>query len=168
MNTPPENEFAQLRALLSLKRHEQPPPGYLHRFPDEVIRSLKAERRRRVQSDGSKDAPLWILRFIERLQARPALAGAVGAGLCALMIGGIIINEKGERQPAGMPSLLSEITPATPAALPSAGMGSSAGAFQPVTADAGVTLVASNNLQPTPTLFDSIPGLDISTVGHQP
>ena len=87
MNTPPENDFAQLRRLLSIKSHEQPPPGYLHRFSTEVISALKAERQARTRSAGSQNAPFWILRFLEQLQARPALAGAVGAGLCALVIG---------------------------------------------------------------------------------
>jgi hypothetical protein len=167
MNTHPEDDFAQLRRLLSLKRHEAPPPGYLHRFPAEVISSLKAERQGRRQSARSENGPAWILRFVERLQARPALAGVVGAGLCALMIGGVVVNEKGGQRPTAMPSLLSEITTAPQ---PTAGAGSDVGAFQPVTADVTGTLIASNNLQgsPSPSLFDSIPGIDTATVGHQP
>jgi hypothetical protein len=167
MNTPPKDDFAQLRRLLSIKRHEQPPPGYLHRFPAEVISSLKAERRSRKPSGASESVPLWIQHFFERLQARPALSGALGAGLCVLMIGGIVLNEQGTRQPNPMPSLLSEITPA---AQPASDMGSSARAFQPVTAEGTGTLMASNSFQGSPgsSLFDSIPGIDTATVGHRP
>lgn len=166
MNTPPENDFAQLRRLLRVKRHEQPPPGYLHQFPAEVISALKAERQSHKQSGSSENGPLWIMRFLERLQARPAFAGALGAGLCALMIGGVILNEKGAARPTPMPSLLSEITPV---AQPAAGAGIG-GAFQPVTADATSTLMASNSFQgsPSPSLFDSIPGIDTARVGYQP
>ena len=63
-----------------------------------------------------------------------------------------------------MPSLLSEVTPsAQPAPLSE----SSSMVFRPVTADSAIPLMASNTLQATPTLFDSIPGLDTATVGYR-
>ena len=64
MNTTPENDFAEVRRLLILKRHEQPPPGYFHHFSGHVIASLSEERTTRV--DGSESLPNWILRFLER------------------------------------------------------------------------------------------------------
>ena len=167
MKTPPENDFAQLRRLLSLKSHEQPPPGYFNNFPSDIIASIKAERRGRRRSEASGTGPLWILRFLEQLQAKPALAGVVGAGLCALVIGGIIVNEQGSKRPAAMPSLLTEMVPeAQPAAASAQPLPM---VFQPVMADATISLMASNNLQPAPatSLFDAIPDLDTQTVGHR-
>ena len=170
MNTPPENDFAELRRLLSVKRHEQPPPGYFNNFSREVIASLKAERSRPTRSARSADGPLWIVSFLERLQARPALSGALGAGLCALAIGGIVLNEGNTRPPSLMPSLLSEVTTGAQPAVDAETLGMTlAPAFQPVMANSPTILVASNNLQssPNPTLFDSFPGLDTAPVGYR-
>jgi hypothetical protein len=168
MNTPPENDFKELRRLLSLKRHEQPPPGYFHRFSTEVIASLKAERVASRRSHRGESAPRWIGNLLEMLQARPAFAGAVATGLCALAIGGIVLYESDSQKPAPLPSLLTEVTPV---ALPVASQSSapvSPVAFQPVTAEMGTPLLmASNQLQATPTLFDSVPGLETVPVGYR-
>lgn len=164
MNTPPDNEFPELRRLLRLKRHEQPPPGYFNKFSNEVIVALKDERRARRQPGTAESAPSWILKLVERFQSRPGLAGVVGVGLCSLVIGGILLSESQGGRPAAMPSLLSEITPAGQTMAPA---DPSAIAFQPVTADSAIPLMASNSLQPTPTLFDSIPGLDTATVNYR-
>ena len=70
MNTTPENEFTELRRLLALKRHEQPPPRYFQDFSDNVISTLRTEGRSRRRLELNEEVPAWILRLQEWLQAR--------------------------------------------------------------------------------------------------
>ena len=85
----PENEnFEQLRRLLALKRHEQPPPGYFHNFSGQVIARIKAGERGDKSFDSS-----WLQRFWSVLEAKPAFAGAFGAAVCAVLISGIFNSE---------------------------------------------------------------------------
>jgi hypothetical protein len=37
------DDFAELRKLMALKRHEQPPPGYFNRLPDKIASRLERE-----------------------------------------------------------------------------------------------------------------------------
>lgn len=86
-----ENEnFDQLTKLLSLKKHEQPPPGYFNKLPSNVISRIRAEK----AVDFSPVAKLrseapWLLRFWEALDTKPLFAGAVGAAACALVLVGV-------------------------------------------------------------------------------
>lgn len=93
-----ENEsenFDQLRKLLALKRHEQPPPGYFHKLPGEVISKLRAERQAKADPIArlNYEAP-WLMRLWQKLEANPVFAGAFGAGACALLLAGIFFTEK--------------------------------------------------------------------------
>ncbi len=72
---PPSDDFAALRRLLALKRHEQPPPGYFDRLADSIMVQIEA---------ATLKVPWW-----ERLGGRelaPALAGAF-----ALLVGGVYL-----------------------------------------------------------------------------
>src|SRR6516162_5777774 len=103
----PENEnFEQLRRLLALKRHEQPPPGYFHNFSGQVIARIKAGERGDRTLDRS-----WLQKFFSILEAKPVYAGAFGAAVCAILISGIFNSEE-----AGMLSTNS-IIPAAPSAV---------------------------------------------------
>jgi hypothetical protein len=42
MNSDPD-DFEALRKLMTLKRHEQPPPGYFSRLPDKIAARLERE-----------------------------------------------------------------------------------------------------------------------------
>ena len=105
MSMGPEREnFEQLRKLLALKRHEQPPPRYFNDFSLQVIARIRAGEGQR-----SFHAYAWIQRFWAALDTRPALAGAFGAAVCALLIGGVIYSESAPpgtvaSWPAGAPS----------------------------------------------------------------
>jgi hypothetical protein len=167
MNTPPENDFAELRRLLRIKRHEQPPPGYFDNFPRTVLAVLRSDRKGGARTNEPENVPLWIARLVARFQSQPAFAGMVGAGICALAIGGVVLYLKDTKTPPTMPSLLSEITPETS---PAAIMEPSDSPFQPVTPDTTLPLIASNNLQfaPGTSLFDTIPPIDTAPVGVRP
>ena len=104
-----ENEnqdFEQLKKLLALKKHEQPPPGYFNKFSGNVISRLRAERAEHANSMHAleKDAP-WLLRFWRMLETRPMLAGTFGAAVCGLVLFGIVLAEKPDDRPnlAGTP-----------------------------------------------------------------
>jgi len=88
MNPDSEN-FDSLRQLLSLKRHEIPPPGYFDRFSRDVIARIKAgERGGEVGADYS-----WLRRFLGMFDVKPVFAGAFGTAVCAFIVSGIISSE---------------------------------------------------------------------------
>jgi hypothetical protein len=83
---PESEDFESLRRLLALKRHEQPPPGYFNNFSREVNARLRA--------GGDKaGAGAWMQWLWGVLEAKPILAGAFGAGVCAVLISGILNSE---------------------------------------------------------------------------
>ena len=94
MHSDPEN-FDDLRRLLALKRHEQPPPGYFNHFSSQVIARIRAGERGEPASLISRllVETTWWHRLAAALEARPAFAGATGAAICALLISGIVYSE---------------------------------------------------------------------------
>jgi len=93
---PKEENFDALRRALKLKRHEQPPPRYFNEFSACVIRRIcenDVQDRATKMDEAAWEAP-WVIRLLERFQARPIYAGILGATVCALMISGIIYSER--------------------------------------------------------------------------
>jgi hypothetical protein len=93
MNSEPEN-FQQLRRLLMLKRHEQPPPGYFDGFSRRVIIRIKAG-----ETGGEAVGIVrmfweanWLGRLWSALEEKPALAGAFTLSVCGLLLAGIICS----------------------------------------------------------------------------
>lgn len=77
---PNEDNYEQLQKLLTLKRHEQPPPGYFHGFSDKVIARLEAENA----------APYsWWQRWISNFDAKPVVACAYGVAVGVLLLFGV-------------------------------------------------------------------------------
>lgn len=68
---PESNDFETLRKLMSLKRHEQPPPGYLDHLSDSIIARIEI---------GDGRLSLW-----DRISMRPGLAYAVGLTVCGAL-----------------------------------------------------------------------------------
>ena len=112
MSMSPETEnFDQLRRLLALKRHEQPPPGYFNNFSSQVIARIEAGER--------ADDPVGIVRFIwegvwlqrlwDAIEAKPALAGVFGAAVCGFLVAGVIYTDS----PTSMKSPFEEHMPGT-------------------------------------------------------
>jgi hypothetical protein len=89
-----KDEFDSLKALLALKRHEVPPPGYFEDFSGQVIARLKAgeARHRASWKEQAAGEASWLLRFMRFFEAKPAIAGAMAAALCVLLFIGIIYS----------------------------------------------------------------------------
>ena len=103
MNSESEN-FEQLRRLLALKRHEQPPPGYFNNFSRQVIVRIKAGER---GEDGAfLDRLLWEAPWLQRLwaafEAKPILAGVCGVAMCGLLITGVIYSDRTDAPPVAL------------------------------------------------------------------
>src|SRR5689334_10350279 len=98
MNPETEN-FEQLRRLLALKRHEQPPPGYFNDFSSRVIARIKAGE----QAEDSFGigqwfwGGAWLQRLWSAAESKPALAGAFGVLVCALLISGVVYSDSPTR-----------------------------------------------------------------------
>jgi len=73
---PSSDDFAALRRLLALKRHEQPPPGYFDRLANSIMVQIEA---------ATLKVPWW-----ERLLGGRGLAPAL-AGAFALLVGGVYL-----------------------------------------------------------------------------
>jgi len=79
MSNEPEN-FDELRKLLALKRHEQPPPGFFRDLPGRVLDQIEREEAAGVG---------WWARLKEAFELRPALSVGFAGGLCCLLVAGI-------------------------------------------------------------------------------
>ncbi len=102
---PEQDNFATLRRLLAWKRHEQPPPGYFHSFARQVIARIQAGER-------AEDAAVWGLfrgemlwwqRLYGFFQAKPLVAGALGAAVCGLLIAAVIYSDAGGASAMAVP-----------------------------------------------------------------
>jgi len=113
MNPSPE-EFDQLKKLLALKRHEQPPPGFFNHFSDKVIA--------RIEAEGVIMPVSWRQRLFPDLDAKPVLACAYGLVITGLLVVGLGISASLDSEESVAPSLSSPWlaahtpTPAAPVA----------------------------------------------------
>jgi len=100
MNNPDPEDFESLRRLLSLKRHEQPPPRYFNDFSSHVIERIRAGEHREDSAAEtlSQEAP-WLLRLWAALEGKPVFAGLFGTAVCALLIFGIVQSEEAGMAP---------------------------------------------------------------------
>jgi len=74
-------DFDPLQRLLSLKRHEQPPPGYFSHFSDKVMA--------RIETEGLGMRGSWWRRLWSGLDARPLLTFGYGGRVVGLLLVGI-------------------------------------------------------------------------------
>jgi len=102
---PDSEQFEQLRKLLTLKRHEQPPPGYFNRFSDQVIARIKSGE------TGEKEMT-WFRKLWLLLETKPMLTGAFGAAVCALAISGIVFSDDTESPGSTAHNAAAGLTPA--------------------------------------------------------
>ncbi|HUP81507.1 MAG TPA: hypothetical protein VM260_23350, partial [Pirellula sp.] len=149
MNEEQEN-FESLKKLLTLKRYEQPPPGYFNELPHRVWKRIETENAR----------PTFWARVFPAIGLKPAVAYAFGLVVCGTLIIGIgsALRTPDEQQLAG-PLLQTDALKATP--LTSVGL-----AQQSV-------LIASNDFSNTnpaisePSLYPGPVQLNVQPVGFR-
>ncbi|MGD0259435.1 MAG: hypothetical protein ABSD29_06370 [Verrucomicrobiota bacterium] len=110
MNQDTEN-FEQLRRLLALKRHEQPPPGYFKHFSSQVILRIERGERGTLIDRLLWEAP-WLQRIWAALETKPILAGVCGAAVCGLLVTGVICSDRADVSTVALvPATETESTP---------------------------------------------------------
>ena len=87
MSSSPE-EFENLRKLLALKKHEQPPPGYFYYLPEKVMVRIEQEQERESLAEHSK----WWEWLVARFDARPVLASAYACAISGLLLMGFKVS----------------------------------------------------------------------------
>jgi len=87
--------FEQLRKLLALKRHEQPPPGYFNNFSGKIIARIES-------SSQSEDGLAWFRKLWSLVESKPMLTGAFGAAVCAMVISGLVFSDDVESAASGV------------------------------------------------------------------
>lgn len=137
-----EHQFDALQRLLTLKRHEVPPPGYFNSFSGRVIAQIKAGKTSDKHS-ATADTTTWFSKFLQLFEFKPAFAGAFASALCLLLFFGIFYADQPE---AGLQPFLqnseqsmASFAAATPGVLPAANgiagiisSNSPAGSLQPM------------------------------------
>ena len=93
-----QEDFENVRRLLALKRHEQPPPGYFHHFSGNVISRIRAGETGDTLrfSNPAAGVASWLQRFWAAVETKPALAGGLGMALCAFLVTGVVISGQNE------------------------------------------------------------------------
>jgi len=92
---PEPDDFQQLRRLLALKRHEQPPPGYFDHFSRNVIARIRVGEPLRQVTPANRfflDFPL-LERLWSTLETKPLLAGAFGVAVCGFLTAGFLLSD---------------------------------------------------------------------------
>ena len=160
-----ENEnFDQLKKLLALKKHEQPPPGYFNKLPGTVVSRIRAGRAADTNTIAKLgvEAP-WLMRFWATLESKPIFAGAFGAVACALVLAGIFFAEQPPTR-TRIPNPLGEQT--TQASVKQPGVSSSEN-IAAASAAQGMML-ADTNSSTAPTLFDLIKPVESMPASFSP
>jgi hypothetical protein len=95
---PEQDNFQNVRRLLSLKRYEQPPPGYFEGFSAQVIARVRSGQHLREPSfiEWLVGGAPWMERLRGLFETKPMLAGGFGLAACALLVAGIVHSESAE------------------------------------------------------------------------
>jgi len=102
MNSSPE-DFKDLRRLLALKRHEQPPPGYFSYLPDKI--------QIRIEREDLSEHSTWWEWLVKKLDAQPVLAGAYAFAISGLMLMGFKVSQDLQQEAGSEGLLLNTLDP---------------------------------------------------------
>jgi hypothetical protein len=89
-------EFKELRRLLTIKRYEQPPPGYFNSFSRQVIARIEAGERGNDYSPFGWLGQSWVARLWGSFGTKPILAGAFGVTICSVLIAGVAFSDRND------------------------------------------------------------------------
>jgi hypothetical protein len=97
-----QDKFEKLRLLLSIKRHEQPPPGFFNRLSGDIIAQLRSGNTlSRIDLDEQLAIHVpWLQQFWRAFERQPVFAGSFGVAVCALLLAGIAYHTSPEPAPA--------------------------------------------------------------------
>ena len=93
--TPESDDFEDLRMLLALKRHEQPPPGYFTYFSAKVIARIEIQEAAAQLS--------WWRRLLSGTDVKPALVCAYSLTVAGLLAVGLGLVSSEDGTTAGLP-----------------------------------------------------------------
>jgi hypothetical protein len=144
-----QNEFAELKRLLKVKRHEVPPPGYFGGFSSEVLTRIRAGETGGSQSfwaDLQDGADFWG-NFLHIIRVRPGVIGAFATTACLFLLAAVVVLNHSE---ANEPDGLALTPPAAPSLDASPNL-----ALNPPDAGLTVTTNPVSSLQPVSSMFGS-------------
>src|SRR5712671_3327302 len=102
-------DFKQLQRLLSLKRHEQPPPGYFHHFSREIIVRIKAgELGESAQARWWALDGTWLQKLWSVVDAKPVFAGGIAVAFCGFFASTAMLSETGVMAEVGIKDIPQE------------------------------------------------------------
>jgi hypothetical protein len=128
--------FESLRRLLSLKRHETPPPGYFNNFSRQVIARIRAGETEAPAGSWFANLP-WLFNLLQSFETKPVFVGGFATALCALLLFGAVIA----RQPEYTAQAILQPTPQEVPPLASA-------TATPLTPPVNQMLIADNSTNP--------------------
>lgn len=97
--SPDAETFAELRQLLALKRHEQPPPGYFDRLPGDIIARLR-ESESATTPAVLRPLVQWAQWLLNALEDRAVVPTALSAAACILLVVGLTRSAPSARRSA--------------------------------------------------------------------
>jgi hypothetical protein len=92
MSSSPD-DFKDLKRMLALKKHEQPPPGYFYYLPDKITRKIE-----RLEARDLAEHSTWWEWLVQRFDARPVLAGAYAFVISGLLLMGFKVSRMMENE----------------------------------------------------------------------
>ena len=91
---PEQENFENLRRLLALKRHEQPPPGYFDHFSFNVIARIRAgEVGHESWLERLLEEAPWLQQLWSAFSGKPVIAGGFGLAVCGMLVAGVILSD---------------------------------------------------------------------------